>query len=313
MSLNPVRNSPPQGSLSAQGVGEISNGVKFFDAHTHVQFVAFNSDYKEVIARAFEAGVGMVNVGTEKNTSLKAIKFTEEYPENVYAAVGLHPSHTFKPYFDSQELSSKKEEGEYLDYNFYRNLALNKKVVAIGECGLDYFRIKNNELGIKNKQQEAFIKQIELAHEVKKPLMIHCRDAYADLIEILKINSSKLNPIPGIVHFFSGTKDNARELLNLGFYFTFGGVITFPPRLCSARRGEAGTRDYDEVIKFVPMDRILSETDAPYVAPVPYRGKRNEPVYVIEVVKKLAEIKRIELEKMCEQILKNTKTIFQLE
>ena len=313
MSLNPVRNSPPQGSLSAQGVGEISNGVKFFDAHTHVQFVAFNSDYKEVIARAFEAGVGMVNVGTEKNTSLKAIKFTEEYPENVYAAVGLHPSHTFKPYFDSQELSSKKEEGEYLDYNFYRNLALNKKVVAIGECGLDYFRIKNNELGIKNKQQEAFIKQIELAHEVKKPLMIHCRDAYADLIEILKINSSKLNPIPGIVHFFSGTKDNARELLNLGFYFTFGGVITFPPRLAERSRGEAGTRDYDEVIKFVPMDRILSETDAPYVAPVPYRGKRNEPVYVIEVVKKLAEIKRIELEKMCEQILKNTKTIFQLE
>ena len=275
--------------------------LRFFDAHTHVQFAAFDSDYKDVITRAFEEGVGIVNVGTEKSTSLKAIKFTEEYPENIYAVVGLHPSHTYKSYHDKQELIDTAG-GEGFDYNFYRSLALNKKVVAIGECGLDYFRMEQNANSkeLKEKQKDAFIKQIELANEVKKPLMIHCRDAYGDLIEILKADSNQLQINPGIIHFFSGNKEDAKKLSELGFYFTFGGVITF-------------VRDYDEVIKFIPLDRILSETDAPYVAPVPYRGKRNEPVYVIEVVKKLAEIKGIEFEEMRERILENAKAIFQLE
>jgi TatD DNase family protein len=128
--------------------------------------------------------------------------------------------------------------------------------------------------------------------------MIHCRDAFADLIQILKESSA--NPLganPGIIHFFTGTSDEARALLGLGFSFTFGGVITF-------------ARNYDELIRLVPLDRLLSETDAPYVAPAPYRGRRNEPAYVVEVVKKLAELKDVSLDGMREQIGKNVRRVF---
>ena len=273
----------------------------FFDAHTHVQFAAFEKDYKEIIERALNQGVNLVNVGTQKDTSRKAIELAHEF-EGVWAVVGLHPIHTNKSYHDPQELGGDKEftsRGEEFDHEFYKKLALDPKVVAIGECGLDYFRIKNNELGIKDKQKEVFIKQIELAKEVGKPLMIHCREAFQDLIEVLRTQVSLLNTPPGIIHFFSGKKDEAKILLEMGFYFTFGGVITF-------------THDYDEIVKIVPLDRILSETDAPYVTPVPYRGKRNEPSYVIEVVKKLAEIKEVSLGEITDQVFQNTVKIFSL-
>ena len=278
---------------------------QFFDAHTHVQFAAFEKDYQKVIKRALEKGVGMINVGTQKNTSSKALELAYEFNSNpVYAAVGLHPIHTHKSYHDVQELGDNGEikgftsRGEEFDYEYYKKLAIDPKVLAIGECGLDYFRLSDENL--KNKQKEAFIKQIELAFEVKKPLMIHCRNAFSDLIELLSAMSHKLLvDNPGIIHFFSGDKNEAKKLLELGFSFTFGGVITF-------------TRDYDDVIKMLPLENILSETDAPYVTPVPYRGKRNEPVYVIEVVKKLAEIKNVLFETICQQILKNTQNIFKI-
>ena len=273
----------------------------FFDAHTHVQFAAFEKDYKEVIERSLNQGVNLVNVGTQKDTSRKAIELAHEF-EGVWAVVGLHPIHTNKSYHEPQELGGNEgftSRGEEFDHEFYKKLALDPKVVAIGECGLDYFRIKNNELGIKDKQKEVFIKQIELAKEVGKPLMIHCREAFQDLIEVLRTQVSLLNTPPGIIHFFSGKKDEAKILLEMGFYFTFGGVITF-------------THDYDEIVKIVPLDRILSETDAPYVTPVPYRGKRNEPSYVIEVVKKLAEIKEVSLGEITDQVFQNTVKIFSL-
>ncbi|MGB9609085.1 MAG: TatD family hydrolase [Minisyncoccia bacterium] len=286
--------------------------IKFFDAHTHIQFNAFSFDWQEVLGRAIENNIGLINVGTQKLTSQKAIDLAYEYEKinphskgMIYAAVGLHPIHTFESYYDENELGapssnnnekySFKSRAEEFDYNFYKNLAKDNKVLAIGECGLDYFRIESNEQ--KEKQIEAFEQQILLAYEVKKPLMIHCRKSYNDLINILKNNQNNLNSLPGIVHFFSGTKEDARNLLNLGFYFTFGGVITF-------------SRDYDEVIKFIPNDKILSETDAPYVSPAPYRGKRNEPLYVLEVIKKLAEIKNQKFEEFNFQILKNIKTLF---
>lgn len=305
----------------------MKKGIRFFDAHTHVQFAAFEKDYREVVNRALALGVGLVNVGTQKDTSRRAVEIAQEFQsyetqsyetgsrkigavrENapVYAAVGLHPIHTSRSYHDEQELGIISENqrvdqhksasrgfmsrAEEFDYNYYKKLALDPKVVAIGECGLDYFRLQEDS---KKKQAEAFVKQIELAHEVKKPLMIHCRQAFGDLIDILNTQYKILNNPPGIIHFMSGTKNDAKKLLDLGFYFTFGGVITF-------------TRSYDEVIKMIPLDRILSETDAPYVTPVPYRGKRNEPAYVVAVVEKIAEIKGISLEKAAVQILKNTK------
>lgn len=275
--------------------------LRFFDAHTHVQFAAFKDDYQEVIKMALANGVGLVNVGTQKDTSRRAVEVAHEFEkEAVYAAVGLHPVHTSKSFHDIQELggdlstsSGFTSRGEEFDYDYYKKLALNPKVVAIGECGLDYFRVEEEKA--KSKQKEVFIKQIELAYEVKKPLMIHCRNAFTDLISILRPRAAGLRP--SIVHFFTGTADDAKQLLEMGFSFTFGGVITF-------------VRDYDEIIKFFPRDRILSETDAPYVTPVPYRGRRNEPLYVVEVLKKLAEIRKVPFEQMTEQILKNIRKIF---
>ena len=334
----------------------------FFDAHTHVQFSAYEADRDAVIARAREAGVWMINVGTQLDTSRVAVELAEkcadEGNDGVCAAVGLHPVHTTKSFHDAQELGggeAAKEftsRGEVFDREQYRRLALHKKTVAIGECGLDYFRLDNvADSGGRDvepceeqvrKQKEAFIAQIELAIEIKKPLMIHCRDAFADLIEILKWAASRknsseesfrrANPLyepevhkfyknkfdnslgggvsPGVIHFFTGTPDDARALLDLGFSFTFGGAITFPPRKGKDGAAAPATGTYDEVIKLIPIDRILSETDAPYVAPLFYRGKRNEPAYIIEIVKKLAELKNVSPEAMKKQIWENAKRMF---
>ena len=286
--------------------------MRYIDCHCHVNFAAFADDYKETITRAREAGVFLVNVGTQKDTSRRAVEVAHEFPSGVYATVGIHPIHTDKSHHDEQELgggsstgSGFTSRGEEFDYEYYKKLAMDDRVVGIGETGLDYYRIKDLGLRIKEKQREVFIKHIELAHEVKKPLMIHCRDSYVDLIEILSTYNSQLTTPSGIVHFFSGTKDDARKLLGLGFYFTFGGVITF-------------VRDYDEVVKYIPTDRILSETDAPYVTPAPYRGKsfggtqgkRNEPAYVIEVVKKLAELKGVSIDEMRGRIWENALVVY---
>ena len=181
--------------------------------------------------------------------------------------------------------------------------------MGIGECGLDYYRATRDPssspalaghygAGMRQatwkKQKNALELQIVLAREVSKPLMIHCRDAFGDLIDILVACRMSLVARPGVIHFFSGIKDDARALSDLGFSFSFGGVITF-------------TRDYDEVVKYIPLDRILLETDAPYVTPVPYRGKRNEPAYVVEVAKKMAEVRGVSSEEIATQTFANTK------
>lgn len=274
-----------------------------FDVHTHVQFAAFKNDYKAVIQRVLDKNIWLVNIGTQKDTSVRAVEIAENFPQGVYAVIGLHPIHTEKSCHDKQELGGEKgltSREELFDYEYYKNLAKSPKVVAIGECGLDYYRTKNLELRTKQKQKRAFMQQIELANEVKKPLMIHCRNAFEDLIGIL--SSSFLNSkfsSPGVIHFFSGTLTDAKKLLELGFSFTFGGVITF-------------VRDYDEVIKYLPLERILLETDAPYVAPIPYRGKRNEPVFVEETAKKLAAIKNINIDTVAEKTTQNARAIFHI-
>lgn len=271
--------------------------MKYLDAHTHAHFAAYDLDRAEVLVRAKTAGVAMINVGTGLKTSEEAIKLAEGN-NGLWATIGLHPIHASESHDDKSEGTGS--EAEEFIYEKYLSLAKHEKVVAIGECGLDYFRIEDKDLEIKNKQKEIFLEQIRLAKEVEKPLMIHCRSAFPDLIQLLKENKSELNPIPGITHFFAGTKEEAKELLDLGFYFTFGGVITF-------------VRDYDGVINLVPLDRMMSETDAPYVTPTPYRGKRNEPAYVIEVVKKLSELKKVSVETMADQIWRNAEKVFQIK
>lgn len=282
-----------------------------FDVHTHTQFAAFREDQDVVIMRALDAGVWMVNVGTQRDTSRAAVDTAARYPEGVYATVGLHPIHTAKSFHDAQELGVSVfgadtsenggentqgffSRGEDFDYAYYKKLAEDPKVVAIGECGLDYYRLEEDT---KEKQRAAFERQIALAYEVKKPLMIHCRNAFHDLIGILQVLNSKLQVPSGIVHFFTGTKDDAKVLLDLGFSFSFGGVITF-------------ARDYDEVVRYIPIERIVLETDAPYIAPIPYRGKRNEPAYIVEVAKKLAEIKKLPYEMAARRTMENARTLF---
>ncbi|MBC7836703.1 TatD family hydrolase [Acetobacteraceae bacterium] len=281
--------------------------MRYFDAHTHVQFVAFKDDADEVIKRSLNGGVGMNIVGTQYDTSLQAVALSEKY-NDVYASIGLHPIHTSKSYHDTKELGEGGKEftsrGEQFDTAAYEALARSPKVIAIGECGLDYFRLDEDT---KEKQKETFIKQILLANRLQKPLMLHIRsasaqtpsrdgNAYADALELLKTHAT----VKGDVHFFAGNWEEAKQFLDFGFSLSFTGVITF-------------THDYDEVVKNTPLNMLLTETDAPYITPVPYRGKRNEPVYVVEVINKIAEIKGLPVEEVREQILLNSQRVFNID
>jgi TatD DNase family protein len=279
----------------------------FFDSHTHVHFAAFKDDYREAVARARDAGVRMITIGTQLDTSRRAIAVAHEFPEDVWATVGLHPIHTEASFHDEHELgdgaaaTAFTSRGEAFDHDAYRELAIDPKVVGIGEFGFDYFHLGPES---KGKQLAAFDAQMRLAHEVGKPLMIHCRDAFPDLIAAIRERRALLRvPEPGVVHFFTGTVEDARALLDLGFSFTFGGAVTFP-----GKKGMPGR--YDEVVRFIPADRILSETDAPYVAPQSHRGERNEPAYVVEVAARLAQLKGLSFETMQAAIRENAARVF---
>ena len=280
------------------------------DTHAHVNFNDFKDDSKEVIKRALDENIWMINVGAESKTSERAVKMAEEYKDGVYAAVGLHPSHLVEQnveYKENGEIVKYKSKPEEFDYDFYLNLAKNKKVVGIGECGLDFHGVENQASeklkveSLKERQKEIFIKHLELAKEVNKPIIIHCRDAHNDLLEIFNL---AVKPPSGVMHFFTGNLEQAKKYIELGFYISFSGVITFPPR-----KGEI-VGAYDEIIKNIPLEKILIETDCPYVAPVPHRGKRNEPQYVKYVAHKIAEIRGVSFEEVAEQTTKNAKKLF---
>jgi TatD DNase family protein len=263
---------------------------KYIDTHAHVQADIYDEDRDEVVKRTLEQDTWMINVGTRKETSKSAVNLANKYEEGVYAIIGLIPTNIpGEPFFDK---------------DFYFDLAQDSKVVGIGECGLDFFKLFGQEVSdpeeIIKKQRKIFSKQIELAIEVDKPLMIHCRDAYKEVLQIL--TSYKLeygDRLRGNVHFFAGTIEEAQKFLDLGFNLSFTGVITF-------------AKDYKELVEYVPIDRMLSETDCPYVAPEPYRGKRNEPLYVSEVVKKIAKIKKEDEEKIAKQLVDNAFDFFRL-
>ena len=290
---------------------------KFMDVHGHVNFVAYKDDREDAIKRALDAGVWVAVVGTQKDTSLEAVSLAEKYKEGVYAIIGLHPIHIGASYHDEEELGEGGKEftsrGEVFDTTIYRSMASHPKVIAIGECGLDFFRIENQESGIKI-QEEAFIRQIDLAIEVKKPLMLHLRNgsgrsAYSEAFKILdsRFSIRDSSALRGDLHFYAGSIEEAKPFLDIGFNFSFTGAITFPPR-----KGEL-KGSYDDVIKYLPLNRIMAETDCPYLTPVPNRGKRNEPFYVSGVVKKIAEIRGEDFEKVRGQILENSLKFFGLK
>jgi TatD DNase family protein len=278
---------------------------KYIDIHSHVNFSAFDADRDEVVRRALDGETFVINVGTQIDTSRKAVAMAQGYPEGVYAIIGLHPIHTGASYHDVKELGEGGKEftsrGEIFDKEAYRKLLANPKTLGVGECGLDYYRCDDESVA---RQKTAFIAQIELANEFKKPLMLHIRNnpedssknAYFDALELLK----KYAEVRGDVHFFAGGLREAQAFLDFGFTLSFTGVITF-------------TRDYDEIIRSTPLDMLMTETDSPYVTPVPYRGRRNEPIYVREVVKRIAEIKGLPEETVAAAVISNAKRVFGLE
>lgn len=261
--------------------------MRYFDAHSHVQFSQYDGDRDAVLAGMREAGVGTLIVGTDKSHSEQAVAVADG--KTLFASIGLHPN-------------DKPNEG--YDDAFFRELAKNEKVVAIGECGLDYFRPDEPEAE-KARQREAFLGQIRIAGETGKPLVIHARpskgtmDAYEDAFELLKEAKREFGNLRGDMHFFVGNTDIAKKYLELDFTFSFTAVITF-------------SRDYDEVVRYIPRTHLLSETDAPYVAPAPNRGKRNVPLAVREVVRALAEIRGEEEEVVREATVRNAKGLFGL-
>lgn len=258
--------------------------MRYFDIHSHLNLTPLSQRQDEIIKILEEKEVSTITVGTDYETSLAAVEVAQK-SANLFASVGFHPSDAGAKEFDIAK---------------FRELAGREKVVAIGECGLDYFRIDASDTATKNLQKEIFIQQIDLALEKNLPLVLHVRpskgtqDAYEDVLEILE--SLEVKP-RGDVHFFVGSPEIAERFLKLGFYLSFTGVLTF-------------ARDYDEVVRLTPIDRILSETDAPFVAPAPHRGQVCEPWMVEETVKKIAEIKGLDVEEVRLQLLENVTTLF---
>jgi TatD DNase family protein len=278
---------------------------KYIDIHAHINFKAFKDDGEAVIARALENDTWLINVGSQFSTSQRAVEIANKYNEGVYAIVGLHPIHLDEQFHDDEEIGGKgfATHAEVFDKEKYLELLKDIKTVGIGECGLDYYHLDKDSI---EKQKKAFIEQVELANEVKKPLMLHMRNhkddksfnVYTDVLEILK----KYAKVKGVSHCFGGNVEDMKNFVDFGFYISFAGNITY--------KHKVGFPDYEEIIKATPLDRILTDTDSPYLAPMPHRGERNEPVYVKEIVKKIAEIKNLPEEDVAEAIVDNAKKLF---
>ena len=278
------------------------------DTHTHVNFKDFREETDAVIARALAAGVWLINAGTHLDTSQGAIELAHKYAEGVYAAVALHPEHTYE-HMVEEEGHVFKTRHETLDFAAYKKLAEDPKVVAIGECGLDYYYFEPGDdiEKIKKQQLDAFSQQIELAHETNKALMIHCRptkgtmDAYEDILEIMRGVKQKYSDYRFELHCYTGNLEIAKKFVELGGYISCSGIITFDK-----------TGRSEELVKGLPLERLLVETDAPYLAPVPHRGQRNEPAYLEFVAKKIAEWKNISYETVAETTTANARELFRI-
>jgi TatD DNase family protein len=253
-----------------------------FDTHAHLNAEQFDEDLEEVITRAQENGVeNMVIVGFDRPTITRAMELVEKY-DFMYASVGWHP-------VDAIDVNDE-------DLAWIEELSSHPKVVAIGEMGLDYYWDKSP----KEIQKEVFRKQIQLAKKVNLPIVIHNREATADIVEILKEEGA--SEVGGIMHCFSGSVEVAQECLNMNFYISLGGPVTFK----NARKPK-------EVAEAVPLEKLLIETDCPYLAPHPYRGKRNEPGYVKLVAEQIAELKGISYEEVARITTANAKKLFAIK
>jgi TatD DNase family protein len=260
--------------------------IRYFDVHSHLNLSPLSENREEVLRRMREEGVGTITVGTGFETSKEAVRLAHEYPDMLWATVGVHPTDLANEIFD---------EAAFLE------LALDEKVVAVGETGLDYFRDQSVET--KQKQMDLFRKHIELSQKAGKPMMLHVRsskgtdDAYHDALEELESWKSKSGGVKANFHFFSGSTACMKDIVSSGFTVSVDGPITF-------------VGEYDEMVRECPVESLMAETDAPFAAPTPYRGKTCEPWMVKEVISKIAELKGIGQETLEEQLLLNTEKFF---
>ncbi|XOB41458.1 MAG: TatD family hydrolase [Candidatus Nealsonbacteria bacterium] len=273
------------------------------DTHAHLNFNAYKKNVKEIIKRSLDNNIWMINIGSQYETSKRAVEIAEKYEKGVYAAIGLHPIHLakgiFKTKIDKEEIAFETNE-ENFDTSNYRSLGSSSKVVAIGEIGLDYYyrpKTKTKLGQFKNKQKEVFLKQLDLAQELNLPVIFHCRVAHGELLETLKFKVSSFK-FRGVIHCFTGNWMQAKQYLEMGFYLGFNGII-FKLNL-------------DEIIKKTPLERILIETDCPYLAPPPFENQRNEPLYVKYIAQRVAEIKNLSFEEISKITTKNAKKLFKI-
>lgn len=252
--------------------------MELFDSHAHLNDEAFNEDRESVIEKCFKNGVKYITeIGYSEKTSYKAVELASKY-ENIYAAIGMHPD----------------ECNKECELSFIKKLAKDEKVVAIGEIGLDYHYDTTN----KEMQKKYFIEQIKLANELKLPVSIHSRDADMDMLDILKTYKIEKN---FVMHCFSSSIEVAKEILKLGGYISFAGPVTFK-----------NARGLIDVAKFVPDDKILVETDCPYLAPEPYRGTRNDSSRVICTAEKIADLREMSFENFARMTVANAKRFYQI-
>lgn len=256
----------------------------FFDAHSHIHDMRFDADRGDVLARMRAKNIGTITVGTDLATSRQAVRVAESDP-SVFASVGLHPTDNVTEDFIVRE---------------YRQLLGHPRAVSVGECGLDYVVGGEKDDKEKSRQKRVFEAHIEMATEMNKPIMVHCRGAHPDMLSILESKKREYGDrLRGNIHFFSESKDIAKRYFEIGFSISFTGVVTF-------------ARDYDEALAYAPRELLLSETDCPYVAPVPHRGKRNEPSFVDLIVHKMAEVRREDPAVLASALVANAVRLFSL-
>jgi len=280
------------------------------DTHAHLNFVAFENNREETIKRSLENNIWMINIGTNFETSKKAVEIAREHGKGVYAAIGLHPINLdtglVKIKIDPDEFEKDYYPFEKeFDYKRYKRLARSKKVIAIGEIGLDYYyrpkTTKKKEL-FKQKQKEVLLQQLYLAKELNLPVIFHCRMAHQDLIEILNSKFEILN-LRGVMHGFVGTSEQLQEYLKMGFSIGFNGIIF--------KKIEG--INFEENIRKTPLEKILIETDCPYLTPPNFPEERNNPLAVKQVAEKIAQIKNLDYQKVSENITENAKKLFSLK
>jgi TatD DNase family protein len=276
------------------------------DTHCHVNFSAYKDDSQEVITRCLEKDIWLINIGSQLSTSLRAVEIAETYEQGVYAVVGLHPIHLYNIEVDESEQDIHfVSRSEIFDLVAYEKLLQSKKVVGIGEMGIDYFHLPvgENPETVKQKQKTVFLEGIHLAQKYNLPYIVHTRpskgtyDAYTDVIAIIK----EAKYFKGVVHCYGGSLEQAKQILDMGLFISFTGIITFK-----------NAKDLQFIVKELPLEKILIETDSPYLTPEPFRGKRNEPMYVQYVAQRIAELKGVSYDTVANTTTQTAKNLFKL-